>query len=122
MDDSALHHTQGAPLPLKHGDIAQNWVIGVSENGWTTNGLGFAWLKHFNKHTKKKKVGIYRLLIINGRERHNSLDFHKHCKDHGIITICMPPHSSHLLQPLDVGCFAPLKQAYGRQVESLMRS
>ena len=24
----------------------------------------------------------------------------------------MPPHSSHLLQPLDVGCFAPLKHAY----------
>jgi hypothetical protein len=34
----------------------------------------------------------------------------------------MPPHSSHLLQPLDVGCFAPLKKAYRRQVEALMRS
>jgi hypothetical protein len=33
----------------------------------------------------------------------------------------MPPHSSHLLQPLDVGCFGPLKQAYGRQIEGLMR-
>lgn len=29
----------------------------------------------------------------------------------------MPPHSSHLLQPLDVGCFAPLKKSYGKQVE-----
>ena len=34
----------------------------------------------------------------------------------------MPPHSSHLLQPLDVGCFSSLKKAYGRQVESLMRN
>src|ERR1051326_7499436 len=33
----------------------------------------------------------------------------------------MPPHSSHLLQPLDVGCFSPLKRAYSRQVEGLMR-
>ena len=33
----------------------------------------------------------------------------------------MPPHASHLLQPLDVGCFEPLKQAYGRQIEDLMR-
>ena len=33
----------------------------------------------------------------------------------------MPPHSSHLLQPLDVGCFSPLKRAYGCQVEGLMR-
>ena len=34
----------------------------------------------------------------------------------------MPPHSSHLLQPLDVGCFAPLKVAYGRQAERAMRN
>jgi len=33
----------------------------------------------------------------------------------------MPAHSSHILQPLDVGCFAPLKQAYARQVEGLIR-
>jgi hypothetical protein len=33
----------------------------------------------------------------------------------------MPPHSSHLLQPLDVGCFGPLKKAYGRQIDQLIR-
>jgi ribosomal protein L17 len=34
----------------------------------------------------------------------------------------MPPHSSHILQPLDVGCFGPLKQAYGRQIETMMKT
>ena len=67
-------------------------------------------------------MGTHRLLIIDGHESHNSLDFQNYCKDNNIVTLYMPPHSSHLLQPLDVGCFAPLKQAYGRQVESLMRS
>ena len=33
----------------------------------------------------------------------------------------MPPHSSHLLQPLDVGCFALLKKAYGREIKRLIR-
>jgi hypothetical protein len=33
----------------------------------------------------------------------------------------MPPHTSHLLQPLDVSCFSPLKRAYGREVEELAR-
>jgi len=33
----------------------------------------------------------------------------------------MPAHSSHILQPLDVGCFSPLKVSYGKQVESQMR-
>ena len=34
----------------------------------------------------------------------------------------MPAHSSHLLQPLDVGCFGPLKTAYGGLVEQRMRN
>lgn len=33
----------------------------------------------------------------------------------------MPAHSSHTLQPLDVGCFSPLKKAYGKHVENLIR-
>jgi len=32
----------------------------------------------------------------------------------------MPPHTSHLLQPLDVGVFGPLKRAYGKLVEDMM--
>jgi hypothetical protein len=32
----------------------------------------------------------------------------------------MLPHSSHLLQPLDVGCFSPLKRAYSREIEALI--
>ena len=34
----------------------------------------------------------------------------------------MPSHSSHILQPLDVGCFGPLKKAYGKEIEGLMRA
>lgn len=34
----------------------------------------------------------------------------------------MPPHYSHILQPLDVGCFSPLKAAYGRQIEKRIRA
>lgn len=34
----------------------------------------------------------------------------------------MPAHSSHLLQPLDVGYFSPLKRAYGDQICGLARN
>ena len=34
----------------------------------------------------------------------------------------MPPHSLHLLQPLNVGCFAPLKKVYTRQIKNLARN
>jgi hypothetical protein len=39
-----------------------------------------------------------------------------------IITLCLPAHSSHLTQPLDVGCFALLKKAYGRQIETFIKA
>ena len=43
------------------------------------------------------------------------------CSENDIIPICMPPHSSHHLQPLDVGRFSPLKRAYGRLIENKMQ-
>ena len=33
----------------------------------------------------------------------------------------MLPHSSHILQPLDVGCFSVLKRSYGYRIEQMMR-
>ena len=33
----------------------------------------------------------------------------------------MPAHSSHILQPLDVGCFSLLKTSYSKQIENLVR-
>jgi hypothetical protein len=31
----------------------------------------------------------------------------------------MPPYLSHILQLLNVGCFAPLKQAYSKEIRVL---
>ena len=62
------------------------------------------------------------MLIVNGHESHDSVVFHQYCKDNKIVAVCMPPHSSHLLQPLNVGCFSPLKVAYGDQVNKLVRT
>lgn len=66
-------------------------------------------------------MGTHRLLIIDGHESHHSLDFQHLCAKENIITLYMPPRSSHLLQPLDVGCFSPLKRAYGSKISELAR-
>jgi hypothetical protein len=33
----------------------------------------------------------------------------------------MPAHTSHILQPLDVSCFGPLKKVYSSQIENKIR-
>ena len=105
----------------KDSDLPRDWVITRSENGWTTNEIGLEWSKHFDQFTKDRTTGRYRLLILDGHESHLSVQFQEFCKEKDIITLCMPPHSSHILQPLDVGCFGPLKKAYGKQIENLVR-
>ncbi|KAJ6258548.1 hypothetical protein Dda_6592 [Drechslerella dactyloides] len=102
--------------------LPADWVIALSDNGWTTNELALQWLQHFDKFTAQRCYSDYRLLVLDGHESHHSAAFELYCQEHKIVTICMPPHSSHILQPLDIGCFGPLKQAYSKEVESLIRA
>ncbi|KAH7548829.1 hypothetical protein BM1_10854 [Bipolaris maydis] len=102
-------------------NLPPDWTIGTSDNGWTTDQLGVEWVKHFNQHTTARTAGVYRLLILDGHGSHATPEFDQYCTENKIITLCMPPHTSHLLQPLDVSCYSPLKRAYGREVEELAR-
>jgi hypothetical protein len=38
-----------------------------------------------------------------------------------LLFVCHLIHQ-HILQPLDVGCFGPLKKAYGREIEKMIRT
>lgn len=58
---------------------------------------------------------------MDGHHSHNTPKFKDYCDEKDIITIYLPPHASHLLQPLDVSCFSPLKREYGKQLEGAMR-
>ena len=115
--EAVMHQTSWYAQQL----CLNNWTIGVSENGWTNNDMCMTWLRTvFNAYTERRTIGRYRLLILDGHGSHVTPEFDQYCLDKSIIVLCMPPHSSHILQPLDVGCFAVLKQAYRRLVESLM--
>ena len=100
--------------------IPHDWLIGVSENSWTTNEIGLTQLKLFHEHTKGRTVGTHRLLVLDGHGSYINPEFDQFCLDYQIIIIYMLAHLSHLLQPLDVGCFLALKQAYGHSVEQMM--
>ncbi|RPA90989.1 DDE-domain-containing protein [Choiromyces venosus 120613-1] len=59
-----------------------------------------------------------RLLILDGHSSHVNLRFSEFCDSHNIICFCLPAHSTHILQPLDVGLFGPLQKYYGKVVEN----
>jgi hypothetical protein len=103
-------------------DLPPSWVIKTSSNGWTDNDTALEWIQHFDKHTSVRRIGGYRMIVLDGHESHHSAQFEDFCKEKNIITLCLPPHSSHLTQPLDVGCFSVLKRAYGKEIEAFIKA
>lgn len=61
------------------------------------------------------------LLIIDDHDSHVHWEFIELCLEHNIIALCIPPHSAHLTQPLDVHLFTPFAQDYGREVDGAVR-
>ena len=61
-----------------------------------------------------------RLLIIDGHSSHISWEFLDYCLTHDIILFCLFPHSTHLLQPLDVGLFSLLQRNYSSFLDHLL--
>ena len=104
------------------GGLPDDWTIKTTGNGWTNNETGLEWLQHFDKHTRGYAKGPYRMLVLDGHESHESAGFQEYCMANNIITLCLPSHSSHLTQPLDVGCFSVLKRMYGRQIELFIKA
>lgn len=123
----------GSTLPpcaiFKGKRLQSNWIkenpgqfsIACSENGWTDNELGLLWLvKDFiPKANALKEPGRPILLILDGHNSHCSFKFLKAAADNGIEIICLPPHTTHALQPCDVGAFGPLASNWKAQVSQV---
>jgi hypothetical protein len=89
----------------------EGWFFATSKNGWTSNELGLKWLQEvFDPQTCDTAAGRRRLLIADGHGSHLRADFIAHCMENNIDLLIMPPHCSHILQPLDVGVFSALKR------------
>ena len=65
--------------------------------------------------------GAYRLLLLDGHTSHFNWLFFDMCLEKRIIPFCLPAHSTHLLQPLDVGLFSPLQRHYSNELDKWFR-
>jgi len=104
-------------IPRDHA-LTDDWKFAFNTKGWTSNAHGFEWLQRcFEPSTYAKANGQWRLLVCDGHDSHMTARFVAHCMEHKIILMVLPPHTSHLLQPLDVGVFSPLKNALTAQIK-----
>jgi DDE superfamily endonuclease len=92
-----------------------------SANGWSSNALGMAYLTQvFDPATRAKAGRGRRLLIVDGHSSHVNMEFIRTCDRLKILLLILPPHSTHRLQPLDVGCFLPLSTCYSTEINRLL--
>jgi len=59
---------------------------------------------------------------MDGHGSHITYGFVKFCMKHNILLLCLPSHSTHLLQPLDIGLLSPYQHFYRLAVDNHMRS
>lgn len=58
---------------------------------------------------------------MDGHGSHITANVISHCMQNAIDLLILPPHTSHVLQPLDVSIFAPLKRALAAETDAAAR-
>ena len=95
-------------------------TYGLSDKGWVDTELFKGWLTN---HQLKHAVGARPLLVLlYGHSSHYQPDLIRYAREHDIILFCLPPHTSHESQPLDVSVFRPLKNNWQDVCHDYMQS
>lgn len=90
--------------------VPPTWGIGCTESGWMTMEAFYEYITNvFYKWLQENQVAMPVALFMDGHTSHISLPLSLFCKEKGIILVALLPNSTHLLQPLDVGVFRPVK-------------
>jgi hypothetical protein len=107
-------------LPDPMSDEYPGWHFTVSPKGWTNDALAIEWLdKVFipNAVDNERVVKAPVALILDGHGSHCTGAFLYRCWQKDIHLVYLPPHTSHLLQPQDLGTYSSLKRFYSDEIK-----
>jgi len=94
------------------------WGIGKSETGWMTSETFFKYMANiFLPFVNKSNIVRPVIVFLDGHKSHLSLHLSKFCRENGLILVALYPNSTHILQPLDVAVFGPLKSRWKKIVK-----
>ncbi len=83
----------------------------VTESGWMEKSSFEDWFSNvFFAETRHLKGPV--LLVLDGHKSHLTLEVVENAKRHKVSIVCLPAHATHILQPLDVSVFSPVKTAW----------
>lgn len=78
----------------------------VTETGWSNSDVFLKYLDtHFLKFVQRPSEDHPLLLIFDGHKSHITIPVIDWAKEHNVSLFVLPGHTSHVLEPLDVGCY-----------------
>jgi hypothetical protein len=100
-------------------DKLKRWTFVCTDNGYTSNQVSLEWLQKVFLPMTNPGGKDWRLLVVDGHESHVSDDFLTECVANRVWLACLPSHSTHITQPLDVSVFCSLKVRYRQYVDQM---
>lgn len=99
-------------------DLPPNSEVACTDKGWMSKETFFHWVKSvFFKILPALEIRGKVVLILD-HTSHINYETSKFCKENGIVLFCLPPHTTHVLKPLDIGYFGPFKKFWRKSVSS----
>jgi hypothetical protein len=72
----------------------------------------------FDPATKEKAAGRTRVLLMDGHGSHYTLELLEYARANNIVILGYPPYCTHVLQGLDVVCFAKMKTEFRHEIRT----
>uniref|UniRef100_A0A1B0DMQ7 DDE-1 domain-containing protein n=1 Tax=Phlebotomus papatasi TaxID=29031 RepID=A0A1B0DMQ7_PHLPP len=89
------------------------WALGKTDSGWMTSVSFYEYIANvFLPYLDEQQIEKPIIVFLDGHRSHLTLQLSKLCRDNGIILVALYPNSTHILQPLDVAVFKPIKSRW----------
>ena len=93
-------------------------IYALTDNGWSNSEVFDIWFNnHFLMYAPTARP---LLLLMDGHSSHYNPSTIKTAAAQQVILFCLPPHTTHIAQPLDVGCFGVLKRYWDEECNEFM--
>lgn len=117
MPPMVIYDRKNLKQELHAGEVPGT-IYGLSEKGWIDTELFELWLDHHFLHYAPPAKPL--LLLLDGHSSHYQPTVVRKAAANDIILFCLPPHTTHLAQPLDRSIFSPLKTYWSQECQNYL--
>ena len=102
--------------------LPEEFHVATTESGWMTAPAFFEYLANaFLPWVQRNDIKMPVILFVDGHSTHLTLQTCQFCEQNRIILYLLPPNTTHILQPADVGPFKPMKSMWRSEIHNFQR-